>query len=378
MYACRSLGLILGSLLLVAAGCARPATPTGGPASASSAPSQPAVSAPAPAAPAAAASAPAPLAPLSPAVPVRLGIKIGASMSDAGIYLAQDRGYFQEQGLDVDYINFDAGSRMIAPLAQDQIDVAAGATSAGLFNAWNRDIPIKVVADKGSQPPGNGYMALMVRKDLMDSGKIRDYADLRGLNIAIVATGQTDHHTMAMALAKGGLTLADANVIEMAFPDQIVGLRNASIDVALGIEPFISKMVDDGIAVRWHGSDEIYPEQLTAAVLYGPGFVPTEAARRWMIAYLKGVRDYNDAFKRNRGRDAVVDVLVKNIKGIDAPAYARIVAPGLDPNGKFSVAGVASDIRFYQDQGLLKQPIDAEQVVDLSFADYAASYLGPY
>src|SRR5690242_21412395 len=160
MHAFRSLGLILGSLLLVTAGCARPTTPTGGPAPAGSAPSQPAAaSAAAPAAPAgassAAASAPAPLAPLNPAVPVRLGIKIGASMSDAGIYLAQDRGYFQEQGLEVDYVNFDAGSRMIAPLAQDQIDVAAGATSAGLFNAWSRDIPIKVVADKGSQPPGN-------------------------------------------------------------------------------------------------------------------------------------------------------------------------------------------------------------------------------
>ncbi len=53
------------------------------------------------------------------------------------------------------------------------------------------------------------------------------------------------------------------------------------------------------------------------------------------------------------------------------------MAPGLDPNGRCSVASVDSDIRFHEEQGLLKQSIGADQVVDLSFADHAASTLGP-
>ena len=363
----RSLGtlaLLCGLLL----GCA-PARSAGPPSGADSREAAPAVARAAPAAT---------LAPLTPPVPVRLGIKLGASMSDAGIYIAQDRGYFQEQGLEVEYINFDSGSRMIAPLSSGQIDVAAGATSAGLFNAWNRDIPIKVVADKGSQPPGFGYMALVVRKDLIDSGQVRDWADLRGLTIAVVSFGITDHHTVAKALALGGLSPSDAQLVEIPFPDQMVGLRNRSLDAALAIEPFITKMVDDGIAVRWRGSDEIYPEQLTAAILYSPTFARTEAALRWMIAYLKGVRDYNDAFQRNRGRDQIIEILTRNIKGIDAATYARIVPPGLDPDGRFNPASVAADASFYYEQGLLKQPIDVMQLIDLSFAEQAAAYLGPY
>ena len=78
-------------------------------------------------------------------------VKLGSNLviSDAAFFIAERNGYFKEQGLTVKVINFDSGPKMIAPLGSGQLDIAAGATSAGLLNAAARGIDIKIVADKG-------------------------------------------------------------------------------------------------------------------------------------------------------------------------------------------------------------------------------------
>lgn len=67
-------------------------------------------------------------------------VKIGVNnvISDIVLYIAQEHGFFAEQSLAVAFIPFESGPRMIAPLGVGQIDVGAGASSAGLYNAYDR------------------------------------------------------------------------------------------------------------------------------------------------------------------------------------------------------------------------------------------------
>ena len=118
-------------------------------------------------------------------VNVRVGIN--SVVSDAPFSIANKKGYFQEQGIKVSFVQFDAGPKMIAPLGIGQLEVAAGAMSAGLFNVAARGINIKVVADKGSTLNGYDYMPILVRKALVDSGKVKSYADLKGLKVRSVS-----------------------------------------------------------------------------------------------------------------------------------------------------------------------------------------------
>ena len=89
------------------------------------------------------------------AVNVRVGI--AQASSDVGLYLAEKKGYFKAEGLNVTFVPFDSGARMVAPLGAGQLDVGAGSAAAGFYNAVARGIPIKIVADKGSTPPGYGF-----------------------------------------------------------------------------------------------------------------------------------------------------------------------------------------------------------------------------
>src|SRR3989454_8226330 len=83
-------------------------------------------------------------------VTVRVGI--ANASSDVGFFIADRKGYFRQEGIDVTFTAFDSGAKMIAPLGLGRLDVGAGSPSAGLYNAVARGIVIKIVADKGSTP----------------------------------------------------------------------------------------------------------------------------------------------------------------------------------------------------------------------------------
>src|SRR5436305_1768758 len=82
--------------------------------------------------------------------PAKVSLGEVGSASDAGIYVALDKGYFAEQGIEVERTRFTTAADMVAPLGRGQLDVGGGAPSAGLLNAIARDIPLKIVADKGN------------------------------------------------------------------------------------------------------------------------------------------------------------------------------------------------------------------------------------
>src|SRR5579884_2598872 len=137
--------------------------------------------------------------PLAPRVAVRYG-ELGQA-SDAGFYVALDRGYFAEEGLDVEAIPIGSGGRMIPSLGAGQIDVGGGGISTALINAVARDVPLRLVADKGSLRPGFGYSGLVVRKELVDRGEVQGPADLKGRRIAVNTPTGMDVYGLDAALA---------------------------------------------------------------------------------------------------------------------------------------------------------------------------------
>src|SRR2546422_282572 len=94
-------------------------------------------------------------------------------------------GQRQRLGLDVEDTRFDSPAGMLVPLAANQLDVVSGALAAGLYNAFARDIDVRVVADRVTLAPGYGYQALVVRQDLWESGAVRTLADLPGFQVGI-------------------------------------------------------------------------------------------------------------------------------------------------------------------------------------------------
>jgi NitT/TauT family transport system substrate-binding protein len=251
-----------------------------------------------------------------------------------------------------------------------------------VYNASERGISLRIVADKGvTRGKEWDFSALVMRKDLLDSGQVKEYRDLRGLTLATTARGNSLEVAMARALKKGGLSLEDVNYVQLAFPDMVAALKNKGIDGAIMIEPFLSRVVSDGAGVRWKGNIEIFGggEQI-AAIVYGDQFAArADIAQRWMNAYIRGVRDYNDAFgPKRKGYDEVVSVLVANTTIKDPEIFAKMTPAGLDPDGKLDVKSMHDDLGYYIESGQVKAGMDISKLIDTTFQENAVRVLGPY
>jgi NitT/TauT family transport system substrate-binding protein len=312
---------------------------------------------------------------------VTLGLP--STASDVFFFLAKDKGYFETEGIDVQFIHFPSAAQMIAPLGTGELEVAAGTVAAGLYNAVERGIRMRIVADKGSVGPGFEWSTLLVRKDLLESGRYKTLADLKGMTVATAAKGAGSESSLNEALKKGGLKFTDVNVVYMGFSAMYAALANKGIDACVSAEPTQTQMLRAGLVERGT-PDVVYPGQQAAVVLYAESFAQKKMAlaRKFMLAYLRATRFYNDALAdgslASPKASEIVSLLIKYTDLKDRAIYERMTPFAVDPDGKINLATLRNDLEFYKTRQLVGPNMSVESVVDMSFAEEAAKELGPY
>jgi NitT/TauT family transport system substrate-binding protein len=113
--------------------------------------------------------------------------------------------------------------------------------------------------------------------------------------------------------------------------------------------------------------------------MYGPTLRERpDDALRYMVAYLRGARDYCDAFPHGRNRDEVV-AAVAAAAGVSADTVLRdMIQVGLDPNGELNLESIKSDLDWMNEARALPAPVPLEAVIDNSYREAALAALqGP-
>jgi NitT/TauT family transport system substrate-binding protein len=314
---------------------------------------------------------------------VKLGVPNAAT--DVGYFVAHARGYFKDEGLDVEIIPFDSAARMIAPMASGELQVAAGGPSAGLYNAVARGIDIRMVSDKSKNVVNRSSVHIMVRKELIASGRVKSIADLKGLKYANGAPGSSATSVFYTLFKKAGFSMKDVQEVSMSFPQQVTALETGAVDFAAPPDPAGTLALKRGSAKLLIESWELIPSHQVAVTLYGGRFVKEQAdqGQRFMRAFLRGVRDHNDAldarghFAGAKG-DAIIDILVKYGRFKDPQIYKSFIMAYCDPDGRLDMKSLQFDVDIFQELKMLEQPVDLAKVVDTSFVDWAVQQLGHY
>jgi NitT/TauT family transport system substrate-binding protein len=237
-----------------------------------------------------------------------------------------------------------------------------------------------MVAGMTRMDPGDNDGGILVRKDLVDGDQARDWPDLRGRVVAVPARGSVNDYALARGLQTGGLTLGDVELIELNYADMLPAFANGQIDAAsFAAEPLPTIATERGLAARWRSVGDFVPGVSPNAMSFAPGFAQNQSdvGRRWMVAYLRGARDYAAA-RRGEGRADVIAILTKHTLVKDPALYERMTWLQLDPNGALNLANIADQTAWYAEQGLLQGPFDPGNVADVSFLDSALARLGPY
>ncbi len=283
--------------------------------------------------------------------------------------------------MDLELIRFDSAVNMVAPLGAGQLDVASGAIGAGLWNAVARGVDVKVVADGGHTETGYPQQELIVRKQLVDSGKVKSVADLRGMKVGMSVRGSSVEYAIVKMLQKGGLTMKDIEPIEMPPTEFAIAMINGKVDAAAAIQPSITQLLTEGIGAHLLYDYDAANDNQSLALLYGPQFAASDLAVPFMTAYLKGVRVYDDAFQKKlpEARDKAFNAVIKYGAVKDRSVYEKYTSFFLiDPDGKLRLQSLNDQQEFFLSTGTQTTKLDFSKVVDTRFAEQAAAKLGPY
>lgn len=293
----------------------------------------------------------------------------------APLYVAIERGYFAQQGLEVELMGTPGGTSAFVVLASGRAEVVVGGLGAAVFNAAARGLDFKVVGPVHMEKPPVST-PLVVSKKAFDSGEIRKVADLRGKRVSVNVIGSATEFWLQAALLKGGLTVDDVQMVAVNFPEVPAALVNGAIAAGLLGEPLATLAEDRGQIVRL--SDDFINGVQVTAVYYSGEFMRRDPklAVGFMVAWLRASRDlYGNGYRRDD-----IARIVEKYTGVPADVVKRAKSPFHEPNGKMNFNDFKRLQEYFRKRGSLtyEKPLAPEVYIDTSFVRQALQIVGPF
>jgi NitT/TauT family transport system substrate-binding protein len=318
-------------------------------------------------------------APLPDIGPIRIGhLPISGH---ARTFVAVEKGYFEEQGLEVELQVFRSASLMIAPLSAGQLDVGAGAVSTPLFNAVHQGLDVRAVAGTSGHRGDTAAIYFGVRKDLYDSGEVTEPADLKGRKVAVNVPHGLAEYFVANVLALGDLTVDDVELVPIPFPEIPAALANKAVDAAYLSTSIKDKALADGsVHLLFKVTDVLDPYQ-TGLLFFGERLLDPanrEAAVRVLVAYIKATREiYGEGFDGFFAEEHLPIIHKHTDIPIDR-LRVQEVAGFIDLNLLVARSSVEKTQAYFVNRGYMDfgEPLAFEQFYDASFLEEALKRIG--
>ncbi|MEN5081100.1 ABC transporter substrate-binding protein [Bosea sp. TWI1241] len=321
-------------------------------------------------------SAPGALAQAPEKADVTLGVGGKPLLYYLPLTVAERKGFFKEEGLNVTINDFGGGAKSLQALVGGSVDVVTGAYEHTIrMQAKGQDI--RAVVELGRFPG----IVLAVRKDLAD--KVKSAADFKGLKIGVTAPGSSTALTAQYAMIKAGLKATDAPIIGVGGGASAVAqMKNKQVDVISHLDPVISKLEADGditalIDTRTEaGTKALFGGANPAAVLY----LKAEFAEKNPVTTQKLVNAFMKSLKwlAKAKPEDVADLVPAEYHLGDKPLYLRSVQNSLESYSRTGISTPEAMKSMYEslkvlDPEIAKTDIDLSKTFIETFAKKAGS-----
>ncbi|MEX0339074.1 MAG: ABC transporter substrate-binding protein [Arenibacterium sp.] len=310
----------------------------------------------------------------APAIASNKKIKVGALRftSHSGNFVAYERGYFADAGLDVEFEFFQAAQPMAVAIASGDIDYAVTAISGGLISLAQKGA-IKVIGGALSEEEGIDGQKYLIADGAYQSG-IKTLKDLDGKKYAVTQAGSSFHYMGSKMAAAEGISLSFTPLQKVG---AIIGaMKSGQVD-AWSIVPHIAKPLAK--AGAWHmvaNVSDYIPNYQVTTVFTSSGNAANERGmtESFLQGFSAGVDDYAAAMiDGTADKDAMVDLIHKYVY-TDRPRdkAAPSIINGtmrLNKGAALNMASVQDQLSWFQSEGLVDADITLDQLVDDSYVD---------
>jgi NitT/TauT family transport system substrate-binding protein len=310
------------------------------------------------------------------AEPLRLGLL--HTLSPAPFYLAQERGYFRDEGIDLTFRFFEAAQPIAAAAVAGDIDVGVTALTGGFFNLAEKGT-LKVIGGALHEQKGYEGSAILVSNKAFATG-LTSVDKLPEHSFAITQYGSSFHYMVGRIAEAQGFDIKSVTLRPVQqIANMVAAVTSGQVDATIAIASMAKPLQASGQAhiLGWAG--DLVPYQITA-VFTTPAMIANhpDELKHFAAAYQRGVADYRDAFLRldaagqpvvDAKTEAAIPLLTKYVFTGDAEARRKILqgVGYYDPGGALDVADVLDQVRWFKAQGLVKGEGDPAAMLDTRF-----------
>jgi NitT/TauT family transport system substrate-binding protein len=310
------------------------------------------------------------------AEPIRLGLL--HTLSPAPFFIAQERGYFKAEGIDLTFRFFEAAQPIAAAAVSGDIDVGVTALTGGFFNLAEKGT-LKVIGGALHEEPHYQGSAILASNQAFQEG-LTTLDKLPGRSFAITQYRSSFHYMVGRIAEAKGFDLKSVTLRPVQqIANMVAAVSTNQVDATIAIASMAKPLEAKGQAhiLAWAG--DIVPYQITA-VFTTPAMIANhpDLLQHFASAYAHGVADYRNAFLRldpqghpivDAATDAAIPNLTKYVFTNDPDARRKIL-DGIgyyDPNGALDVKDVIAQIDWFKAQGLVKGDTDPAAMLDTQF-----------
>ena len=257
--------------------------------------------------------------------------------------------------------------------------------AANLFNSVAKGAPLVVILDRALNRPGRGYTVVNVSQAMYDQGvhTMADFAKLKGKRIGVGAVGSINQFNAAKVLLKAGLDPANDVqwIVNVPQPDLMKMLGQNQVEATDLAYQFGFFAQNNKWGPMVANGDEIAPNAQISTYAARKDFLAKnrDAAVRFTVAYLQGIKEFNAAAADPDKHPDIVEILAKNT-ALDKPELVKAIAPHWSYIADDAMPNVASIMemqdfwsgKYYQ---LVEKKVTREQLFDLSIAKEAKARL---
>jgi len=293
--------------------------------------------------------------------------------SSAPVFIAQDKGYFREAGLEVELKFFDAAQPIAVATTSGDVDFGITAFTAGLYNLAGKGV-LKVIGGMSREKPGYPLIGYFASNNAYAAG-LKTPKDLAGKRVAMTQVGSSFHYSLGLLADKYGFKLADVKIVPLqSLSNAAAALKGETVDAALLPISTARKLTDEGGAkfLGWVGDET--PWQL-GAVFASPKTLANKAlVTKLLGALAKADREYHDVILAAM-KDGVAPIneqtkpLLEIIAKYTNLPVEQVVGncAYIDPDGKLDVKNVDNQIKWLQEQGFVDKGFDANAIIANDF-----------
>jgi len=297
-------------------------------------------------------------------------IKVGLlrSVQNAGVFVAQEKGYFAIEGLQAQLVFFNGAQQIPMAVASHQVDFGAAGTTVSLFKSASEG-SLRVIGGVAREAAGYQLYGLAVSRPAYDAG-LKRYQDLPGHSVAIATVGAPAHYSLALIAERYGFALSDVQVLPLeSYANMVSMVSHGQADAAIIPATAMTLEISRGALklIGWIG-DEVPWQVSVIFTAADTADQDRDTVMRFLRAYRRGAREYHDAF---------VDADGKRADGPTAPNILSIVAQYIgqsvkqikdeiayvDPDVRLDVKDIQRQIKWYRAQGLLDTLDHAEAAI---------------